>query len=54
MELMLPTIEVLEDQRVTVQEMEWYGQQLVGIALVSFASYVLWKITDRVLKEAAQ
>lgn len=41
MELLIPTLTVMADQRVTVQEIQWYSMELAGIAMVALVSYML-------------
>ena len=41
MDLFTPTLTVMADQQVTVQEVQWYGMELAGIAMVALVSYML-------------
>ena len=46
MELISPTVQVLEDQKVTLWELEWYGVQIAGIVAVTVVSSMLWKMVE--------
>gem|GEM_PF-4163942 len=46
-----PTLEVIRDQRVTTEEVNWYIQELMLVAIIGVMIAGFWKLADKALAE---